>query len=186
MKNLRYFVLAFVALLSIQPVLGQDTYGSACITGRNVLILERKYVMEYIAPSKWIENKEYSRSIEANNFMYPYQDSIHHETNISVKILAKAPSEQSFDVTIEKANHQYQSLAKEPAQQLSLHKSVTTAKNFVFKNPDTQMVESVTYIEIGDRLLSFTLKASNQKSFNKYVGGYTELLSSIRMSQLQK
>ena len=184
MKNLRYFVLAFVALLSIQPVLGQDTYGSACITGRNVLILERKYILEYIAPSKWLENKEYSRSIGANNFMYPYKDSIYHETNISVRILPKAPSGLSFDVTVNKANRQYQSLAKEPPRQLALHKSVTTAKSFVFKDTDTHVIESVTYIKIGDRLLSFVFTAPNQKNFDKYVGGYKELLSSIRVSQL--
>lgn len=184
MKQLHNLFLGLIIFVSAQSALGQVTNGSNCKVGRTLIVLENKYFVEYIASLDWEKDKSYSSSIGGTVFQSVSNDTIDETSHLIVMVFPNILLSENFDSTIRSKNLKYETYRKEEIQKLSLHSSVPNRKRFVFRGTYTGAIVSVTYIKIGNSLVSFSLESPSNESYNNIIDNYIEFLSSIRSSKI--
>jgi hypothetical protein len=187
MKNcnsLFFSSLIAILLCLTSGVNGQDSYGSSCNIGRQVIVINKKYVVEFIAPIGWQRDKSFLISKGVNN-LYPAIDSINRITNIYIQSIPNVISSTNIDSFIQDEKNKYpdeKSMTWE-IQKYAFHNSITDGKLFLIKDSENNIKELKAYIMPGDYTVTFVFKTANSKSYNEYVNDYTTLLSSIRCSK---
>ena len=166
----------------------QDSYGSMCNLGREVMVLKNKNVVEFLVPIGWQRDNSLLKSLRVEKF-YPEVDSIKRATIISIHNPPYLGSKTNIDSTIQNDKTNYPNdwkFVEWDTQKSPFHKSVSNGKLFLVKDHDNIIKESIAYISSDDYTIAFAFKPSNSDGYNDYIDVYTTFLSSIRCSKISR
>lgn len=166
----------------------QDSYGSLCNLGREVMILKNKYVVEFIVPIGWQRDNSLLKSLRIESF-YPEIDSINRSTNISIRHLTFTVSKTNVDSIIQKDKENYPrdwNFVKWDNQKNPFHYSVPNGRLFLVNDNGNNIKESIAYISSDDYIVTFVFKPSSSVKYSDYINVYTSFISSIRCSNLPR
>jgi hypothetical protein len=166
----------------------QDSYGTMCNLGREIMVLKNKNVVEFLVPVGWQRDHSLLKSLRVEMF-YPEIDSIKRATIISIHNSPYLGSKTNIDSIIQNDKTNYPKdwkFIEWDTQKNPFHSSVPNGKLFLVKDHDNIVKESIAYISSNDYTIAFAFKPSNSGGYNDYIGVYATFLSSIRCSEISR